>query len=1222
MNNENIPTEIYPYLKEIADRLWTRHASVMIGAGFSMNAMRVNENCKRFPTWNQLGDFFYEKLHGKYPSDKDKSYLNVLKLADEVEATHGRNVLEKILKDEISDKDFQPSVLHEQLLALPWADVFTTNYDTLLERTAEKILEYRYETVINKQDLVWSTKPRIIKLHGSFPSERPFIITEEDYRTYPKRYAPFVNTVQQSLLENSLCLIGFSGNDPNFLSWIGWIRDNLGKENSPKIFLIGILSLTIGQRKLFEEHNIIPIDLSCFDKVNHYTALTKFISILSKFGKTENNLNWPSSDNKICHIINLEDEDITPQYQRAVKLWGKERDAYPNWLIAPKDSRAKLEMFTECSYSYIYHFDKLDEPLLDIRFLYEFNWRLERYLQPIFNDWINIYDDVLSKYDPIFKELELDNTLSNLTEDTDIQEIKGKWIELRLALLRFYREETFNEKWELLDEKIKKVQSQLSAHNLGRYHYERCLYFVFNLNFDKLGKELDVWKNDFTVPYWEVKRASIIAELGNLTKAESLLDQSLKEIRSRLNLSPTSSDYSLVSQEAYTLQILQNVRRASIFTFMQPKEDKEKYSEKWNQLIQYKCDPWGEQDSYQSFLSSSKENDYKSQEKIYKFGIGQTTTTRKTGGNKFVIKSYQYLRYREEVGLPYKLPSCSYSTEGLTNAISCISTYSPNWGFITFIRVGDVKYIDNIWGRKALALMNWEVIDQLAKNYLHVIAKSTKDNYLEYISINNVIPHILSKLCVKCSSDTKSEIFLFLQEAYTENYYAYKGLDELMTNLMKSLSSKEQTSLMPKIIDFPIIDDQRVVNPISLVDIHERNNDIIKKDIQASSIEKLINDLENTENSQYTKHVLINKLILLWTNDILTDDQVERFGQNLWIETDENGFPRKSGLYYFAFLKLPHPHNIEPEVLFRNYMMTTQIQIQSGKTQVEFGGEGSRVDLLQNAIGSTNSDVKFKWSKKEINSLIAKIANWWSLDKSYLLKTEEHLMGSLANEFKNRFMKMLKAFSSVIRDNYSLVNEKSCIEIKHILQELHEYNLPSLEVKASLLKLFPEYEKEVFDVIGIQLFSKDHQEIFDALNTLSLLSEQKYVNVNTQLANVASFIKCRTEVDLDGFIILILVVLKNQAELITETIISDIEIGLTFLLVESRIHRDDNDEQIYNKLLCRQATSELLVYLKDFLKTNSKQIPEYIDKWQESCLDRNEFAEIRNIWLNKIDIID
>jgi hypothetical protein len=41
-----------------------------------------------------------------------------------------------------------------------------------------------------------------------------------------KNFAPFVNTVQQTLLEKSLCLIGFSGDDPNFLQWIGWIRDN------------------------------------------------------------------------------------------------------------------------------------------------------------------------------------------------------------------------------------------------------------------------------------------------------------------------------------------------------------------------------------------------------------------------------------------------------------------------------------------------------------------------------------------------------------------------------------------------------------------------------------------------------------------------------------------------------------------------------------------------------------------------------------------------------------------------------------------------------------------------------------------------------------------------------------------------------------------------------------------------------------------------------------
>ena len=73
----------------------------------------------------------------------------------------------------------------------------------------------------------------MIKLHGSFPDIRPFIITEEDYRTYPQRFPEFVNTVRQSLIENVLCLIGFSGDDPNFLSWIGWLRDVMGEQASP-----------------------------------------------------------------------------------------------------------------------------------------------------------------------------------------------------------------------------------------------------------------------------------------------------------------------------------------------------------------------------------------------------------------------------------------------------------------------------------------------------------------------------------------------------------------------------------------------------------------------------------------------------------------------------------------------------------------------------------------------------------------------------------------------------------------------------------------------------------------------------------------------------------------------------------------------------------------------------------------------------------------------------
>ena len=236
-----MPESIRPYLNEIAERLWAERAAVMVGAGFSKNAGNG------FPDWNELGDLFYQKAHGVTPDPAKQRYLNVLRLAEEVQAGIGRPALENLLRSNIPDLNIEPSDLHVRLLELPWVDVFTTNYDTLLERASAKVVTRRYEPVVNKEDIPYAIKPRIVKLHGSFPSERPFIITEEDYRRYPHDYAPFVNTVRQTLLENTFCLFGFSGDDPNFLQWIGWIRDNLGKDKAQKIYLVGLFqAATLG----------------------------------------------------------------------------------------------------------------------------------------------------------------------------------------------------------------------------------------------------------------------------------------------------------------------------------------------------------------------------------------------------------------------------------------------------------------------------------------------------------------------------------------------------------------------------------------------------------------------------------------------------------------------------------------------------------------------------------------------------------------------------------------------------------------------------------------------------------------------------------------------------------------------------------------------------------------------------------------------------------------
>src|SRR5690349_20323234 len=104
MNINSIPLAIRPCFIEIAERLWTGHASVMVGAGFSKNSINKTDQNKSMPNWNELGDIFYKKIHGEVASHRSK-YLNPLKLADEVQAAFGRSVLEQILKQYIPDKD-------------------------------------------------------------------------------------------------------------------------------------------------------------------------------------------------------------------------------------------------------------------------------------------------------------------------------------------------------------------------------------------------------------------------------------------------------------------------------------------------------------------------------------------------------------------------------------------------------------------------------------------------------------------------------------------------------------------------------------------------------------------------------------------------------------------------------------------------------------------------------------------------------------------------------------------------------------------------------------------------------------------------------------------------------------------------------------------------------------------------------------------------------------
>jgi hypothetical protein len=257
---ENLPD--YPALQQLARALWhegtARGAAVLVGAGFSKHAERSARDTSEPPLWRDLARDMAAQL---YPHSPQNIASDPLRLAEEYRTYFGQAKLDEFIRIRIRDTAWQPGPLHQALLDLDWSDVLTTNWDTLLERAANSVSHRHYDQVLFTADLTHATAPRIVKLHGSLGTTEHFIVAEEDYRTYPVRFAVFVNLARQIFIENELCLLGFSGDDPNFLQWSGWIRDNLGG-SARRIYFVDALELSPAKRKFLEARNIAPIDLS------------------------------------------------------------------------------------------------------------------------------------------------------------------------------------------------------------------------------------------------------------------------------------------------------------------------------------------------------------------------------------------------------------------------------------------------------------------------------------------------------------------------------------------------------------------------------------------------------------------------------------------------------------------------------------------------------------------------------------------------------------------------------------------------------------------------------------------------------------------------------------------------------------------------------------------------------------------------------------------------
>ncbi|MDR6710207.1 hypothetical protein J2X73_004612 [Novosphingobium sp. 1748] len=883
--------EDYPALLRLSQTLWknegTRGAAVMVGAGISRSADLVGNDIAKPPLWIHLHTAMAAEL---YPANPKRAPGDALRLAEEYRVYFGQNALEDFIRRHIKDSSWDPAALHAALLDLPWSDVLTTNYDTLLERASHGV-DRAYEPVTCPADLARTRAPRIVKLHGSIDQGGPFVLAAEDYRTYPQTHGAFVNFARQVFIENDLCLLGFSGDDPNFLAWAGWVRDHLGG-SARRIYLIGALNLGAAKRRYLESQNIVPIDLYGAVKAidgdkRHETATQLFLDTLRALRPTPRH-EWEPADCPVTpppEPVSIEEQ--ADQLRACIALWRRDRETYPGWLICPQDNRRKIRSATANAPLSLTVLKTLaPDEVVDM--LAELVWRHATALWPL--------DPVIAAW---IRELA---DPASTTSASNRQRI-----ELALGLLRYARQTGDIETVEGMSNFVSQIAPEAGdiraqvAHETALLH---CARFDLGAALVLAG---DIEGQD---PIWALRKAAILAECGKLESAEDLVHAALKDLQRRERLNRAS--LWIRSRLAYAQFMANGFRRDRLETG--------KWDDRHRETL---CDPWREIDSLRSAIAAEiRKSMRRLQEGSPRFDPGSTVTPTITlgFGNYSSVEPIDELTgLLEAAGVPPRLEMLSLFNDERIDAYTLQEKRDAPWllNLIRYVSADRDALLDRYLSRLAIATLSPDVTKTVASALLRARDHWTRQLQAPSIAkersfaLNRLqtLLRVLARFAIRFSDDEALKLHLDTLGAIESNVFTspvlYEPLGPLLRSSYEAIAPERRSLATERGLNLPLSSNPHALNPLGWIGRDEFR--LIKP---SSRITALIDDwLGRMEPGDDGRDPAFNRLYNMHKAGLLSPAQLSKLSTSLWSRTDSGAppLPLQRALHPFCLIDIPKP---------------------------------------------------------------------------------------------------------------------------------------------------------------------------------------------------------------------------------------------------------------------------------------------------------------------------
>lgn len=205
------------FLTTYARALRLGDATAFVGAGLSKPA--------GYPDWRGLVRVMAREMGLDVDEAHDLPALVQFFLTEEGQ----RGRLNAILNDHFVDEKPIPKAV-SALARLPLKEIWTTNYDTLIERAVRRT--GRKVTVKWSDDQLTTSTPflstTIFKMHGSIKQPAGCVIARDDYERYRLDRPGFHHTIAERLQSKKFLFLGAGLNDPNLNNLFSLVREMHG----------------------------------------------------------------------------------------------------------------------------------------------------------------------------------------------------------------------------------------------------------------------------------------------------------------------------------------------------------------------------------------------------------------------------------------------------------------------------------------------------------------------------------------------------------------------------------------------------------------------------------------------------------------------------------------------------------------------------------------------------------------------------------------------------------------------------------------------------------------------------------------------------------------------------------------------------------------------------------------------------------------------------------